>query len=224
MKFQVKPAVFFAGNNNYAASVQVSHKVDDVNLKVTVTDQTFGGKNGVSTVGVKLGAEKKGEFEIDYDVHNNAPSVILYTNANLGNSTYNIKYKHVVKGGSGVEVSNQIDKHNAVRIAYDLKGFVHPDIKDVSVKWTYKASDEWTIEPEIRFKKPEDVLLSVTHLYDRNNTIKASFDNGTKNGSVEWTQKRTEGDLKVKVTSLLTHDGIHHLPEVYAEKTWTVDL
>ena len=29
---------------------------------------------------------------------------------------------------------------------------------------------------------------------------------------------------QVKVISLLTHDGIHHLPEIYAEKTWTVDL
>ena len=282
VKFFVKPAVSFAGNNNYKASVQVSHKVDDIKLKarhpplffslvflfpslpallpvgcrkgipdpcpqcapqVTVTDQTFGGPSGVSTKGLKFGVEKKGEFEYvrrgtgrglfrgdprgcrarppgaDRPSHPSAPppplqarlrcaqqravgdplvsspnplfflfgfsrpssecalrgargggvamrfnagaralsgvavmapeggpaamrpasslrngllssslalppkSPLFSTNANLGNSTYHIKYSHSVKGGNKVEVSNDIDKHNSVRVAYDLKNF-----------------------------------------------------------------------------------------------------
>lgn len=164
-----------------------------------VTDAAV--KNGLSTNGVSLKVEKKGNFTFEYCINGNAPVTTLNTAAKIADKDIKLKYKHAAKSGAAsVEAEVAVDDKHTATVVYDLTNYT-ADYKRATLKWKYAHSDELTIEPSVNLADNKPVL-SATYKIDGDNSLKATYTHSKDDLALELTNKKLiGGDLKVVVNS-----------------------
>lgn len=221
VSFDVKPSLRLSGPidnpTKVDASVTVSTKHKDLDVSLKVTDRAV--KDGLKKQGISLTVERKKNFKLEYDVGLDAPTVTLETSATVSDKNVGIKYKHAAKtGAASVEASvDVIDKHSAT-VVYNLNGFTL-DHRRATLKWKYEHDSNLTIEPSFDFNS-EKVNASATYKIDRDNKVKATYDQASNGVAVEVTHTGIK-DTEIKLNASTGIDKIDPRIAVTADRTFS---
>lgn len=193
--------------------------------QVRASDNTV--RDGLKTDDLHVDFVRDGHFELNYDIGNNAPTVVLHTSAGIKSKTLRMKYRHELRGKkrSSVEGKMAVDDKNTATLTVDTTDYSGPDLRACTLKWNHQLNDYTKLEAAWNFNN-DTLRASVDHRVDSHNRLKIAYGTGDKNGSLEWTNKDLGGggELKVLASTTLTGEGVKRMPTLTAEKTWNVEI
>eukprot|EP00898_Chlorokybus_atmophyticus_P001179 jgi/Chlat1/2061/Chrsp17S02530 len=211
-KLQGTARLIFSSKTNTIGS-QLTYKLDDVTLKLSLLDKHFNELDDFRDV--KVAVEKPGSFSYEWDAAAKALAASLQSSAVIRGKNVKLTYaNNQKKGTASLTTAVSFNNANSATVKYNCT------TDKFDVKYSWLADDRNLFEPSYDFDKEAWSVgwTRQTHPHDK---VKLSYNSGTKDAALNWTNTRS-GTLSV--TAILPLATANQKPVFSFEKTFFVTV